>query len=202
MNAFALWTTGAVLAFAMPAGAATMFQDTFVADAQPGSGFDTVTSLTNWTVTAGNIDIFRASSAPGGVIDLDGSSSQAPAVMTTTQSFAFLMNATYTLSLEFVVGTQQDAMTASIGAFVLSLPGGFSPLGNYELTFTALSDFSAPITLAMGPQPNNFGPYLDTVTLTSDGLPTTAPVPLPAAAPMLLAALGGLGVMSRRHKRA
>ena len=176
-----------------------MFSDEFAGDAA-GTG---VTSLTNWNLVQGNVDVLPFSiylcgaGAVGNCLDMDGTGSNAPAIIETKSSFSFVAGEEYELSFDFRFGTQNDPFTVSLGAFFSETFSGYDLQSPFEVTrtFTIGADGAAPIRFAMGASPNNIGPYLDTVTLlrTAD-----AEVPAPAAVGLFGLGLLGLGLVERR----
>ncbi|WP_103333337.1 VPLPA-CTERM sorting domain-containing protein [Pseudotabrizicola formosa] len=199
MFRFTALAAAALLAGALSAQAATvtLFDDTFEADSAGVSNFITVKELANWKVTQGNVDILGAGFKCTGCIDLDGTSGGVPAKLETKQSFSFLDGITYTFSLFFSGGTQQETVTLGAIGSSFSVQAGNGP--SVFTTTVVGSALTAPLFLSLSGPANNIGPYLDRVLVTYEA---PSAVPLPAAAPLLLAALGGLGLVARRRRRA
>lgn len=200
MFRFTALATAALLAGALSAQAATvtLFDDTFDADSAGVSGYKTVTDLANWKVTQGNVDILGTAYGCTGCVDLDGTSATAPAKLETKQVFTFLDGITYTFSLFFSGGSQQETVTlGAIGSSFSFLAGNGASVFTTSIAGTALT---SPLFISLSGPVNNIGPYLDRVLITYES--DISPVPLPAAAPLLLAALGGLGMAARRRRRA
>ncbi|TGD42369.1 VPLPA-CTERM sorting domain-containing protein [Pseudotabrizicola sediminis] len=199
MFRFTALAAAALLAGALSAQAATvtLFDDTFEADSAGVSNFITVNNLTNWNVTQGNVDILGAGFNCTGCIDLDGTGGGVPAKLETKQSFSFLDGITYTFSLFFSAGSAEETVTlGAIGSSFSFLAGKVPSVYTTSVVGSALT---SPVFISLSGPVNNIGPYLDRVLITYDA---PSPVPLPAAAPLLLAALGGLGLVARRRRRA
>jgi hypothetical protein len=178
------------------AATVTLFDDDFTADSAGVSGFVTVTDLTRWTVTQGNVDILGSAFGCTGCIDLDGTASPATAIIETKDTFDFLGGVTYTFQLFFSGGTEAEEVTLSLSG------GSISEVhGNGASVFDAFaswpSDFSSTIRIGVGGPVNNLGPYLDRVLVTYEA----AVIPLPAAAPLLLAGLVAMGALALRRRR-
>jgi hypothetical protein len=189
-------------ALSTQAATQTLFSDNFAADsALVASGYQTVTSLTNWTLKHGNVDVLAVSSfcASGtlGCIDLDGTGAGEVAVLETKTALNFVAGILYTFTFSFAGGTQVENLT-------VGFPGGTantfaSPgVGDHSFTGTVASNGSGPITITMGGPADNVGPYLSGVLVTYDD--GVAVVPLPAGAPLLLAGIGLFGAFARRRR--
>lgn len=83
-------------AFSANAATITLFEDDFGADSANVGSYVTVTSLTNWNVTQGNVDILGAGYCSG-CIDLDGSGASGATIMETKTAFTLLANTIYTV---------------------------------------------------------------------------------------------------------
>lgn len=175
-----------------------VFFDSFWADTQGGGGFVTVTSLTNWDVIQGNVDLLNDGGLCGAeaCIDLDGSNSPAPSQLESKSSFSFLAGQTYELELAFMGGLQADGIVFGIvgGASFQVGAGSYGFTDKLSLTVAGGKGFSGKLFIQMTDTPNTFGPWLNTVTLTQ------APVPLPAGAWLMLGGLGGLALLRRRQR--
>jgi hypothetical protein len=183
------------------AATVTVFDDTFNADSDGVVGFSTVTELTNWNVTQGNVDALDASYGCLGCIDLDGTGATAPAILELKKALS-LTAGTYLIQLFFSGGSQAEDVTLSVFAGGI-FAGGLTELHGSGLSvlegtlFVYASPVDILLRIGIGGPINNFGPYLDRVLVTTE----TAAVPLPAAAPLLLAGLGALGLVSARRRR-
>lgn len=188
----------ASLALAAPmANAAVVFEDTFDADSAGVASYVTTTTLTNWTASLGNLDILGPAYGCTGCIDLDGSGSPFALTLNTNDAFNFVTGFTYTLELFLSGGTANDGLVVQVGSFGASFSGYSFPTV-LSLIFAPAADFSSEISIFVQGTPDNFGPYLDRVLLTS----TPSAVPLPASLPLLAFGLGGLALMRRRRQAA
>ena len=204
MKSCFLLATAALISATLSANAATvtLFDDNFDADSAgvPTSpGYTTVTDLTHWFVTQGNVDALNAVYGCIGCIDLDGSDSPAPAVLVTKTALNFYQNFLYTVSLFFSGGSAEETVTIGVnGGAVPFLAGNGASV--YTISASPPSDLTGVLTISLSGPADNSGPYLDRVLITYED--TLAPVPLPAAAPLLLAGLGALGLFARRRRMA
>lgn len=99
-----------------------------------------------------------------------------------------------------VAGTLSVAVTTTLGTTTSLLTVGRSTLEDPISSFFGITDDAGILSVAFNfPDPSSsFSlPTVDNVFVGA-----IAPVPLPAALPMLLLGLGGLGLMSRRRKTA
>lgn len=123
---------------------------------------------------------------------------------TATLSVLFDVLAGYTLSIlsinfapfaDRTVATEITVTDVTDGSVEAS--GGFNPLSTAGITSLAgLFQSTDGLLISFGPDAFNAGIGSIEYILT----PTTATVPLPAALPLLLVALGGLGFAGRRRK--
>jgi hypothetical protein len=198
MLKFAALSCAALLAGAISAQAATqtLFDDDFNVDSFGVSGYDTRTTLNKWNILQGNVDALGTAYGCTGCIDLDGTSATAPAVLQTKDALTFQNGVTYLFQLFFSGGSQAETITLSVVGSVNFVAGsGVSVFSHAE---TAFGTITSPMMISLGGPVDNFGPYLDRVLITYDD--GVAAVPLPAAAPMLLAGLGAMGAMARRRR--
>lgn len=195
---------GFALAMSNSASAMTaIFEDEFD---EGGAPFTlSVTDLDNWAVTTGNVDIvpnFGACGGGDGCLDLDGSFVNTAAKLVSKSTFSFLASNTYKFEI-FVPGVNNggfDGIRLSVTNIpdTLEITNYTTPLTE-SLDFIPAADVMGQLMIEVLDTPNNFGPLLSRATLSTMPISQTAPVPLPAALPLLILALGALGLSSRRR---
>lgn len=193
------------------ANAAVIFSEDFDDEAAGGSVLN-FTAFDQFSVTQGFVDIIQSGGffincvgMTGGCVDLDGSTSSNPTSALTSDPISFQPGVTYTLSFDISGDQRQRAQSnttlASITNGVLA-PQTISmlstdPFQTFSFSFSVASVTLASILFATPGQSDAFGLILDNVLLTSGAAP---PVPLPAAAPLMLLGLSGLGLAMRRRQ--
>jgi hypothetical protein len=190
-----------LIAAASTANAVTLFSDDFNSDT-----LSLNSSLLNWSVTNGTVDVIGENPSPffnfypgnGNYLDMDGSTSQAGTIKS-NQVFNLVAGNSYTISFDYGKNdVNAESLNFGIGSVASTLVlaiGGIPTLLSNTFTFTALAN-EANVQLyfsALGG--DNQGPVLDNVVLTS-----VSAVPLPAAAPLLVMGLMSLGALARRRK--
>ena len=156
-------------------------------------------ALTGWTINSGSIDLINAfwqHSDGNYSINLDGRSPGTISQMLTGLS----VGRNYTLAFDMAANTadrnQSVGLTASVGRNFQSY--SFDKAGNsrgdmgwvtYTLDFTAAAD-SMLLSFASDSPSGPYGAALDNISVTS--------VPLPASGLLLLAAVGGLALRTRK----
>lgn len=184
------------------ANAAVIFADNFNSDPK-GLG---LTSLTNWTATSGDVDVigpgfFDFYPGNGNYVDMNGNDN----ATLRSSLLNFVVGKVYTLTFDFGYnkgsGPTNEQLDVGVGSTTLASLGaallatanpGFK---SYSVSFKATSATASLFFADPKPSPNdNGGPVIDNVVVST--------VPLPAAAPMLLAGLAGLGALARRRRRA
>ena len=153
-------------------GSAGFVKIAFVADATSAVSIITFTGLQNWNVTDGTVDLFTAGGfglpcGSAGCLDLDGSTSNAGRIETTSQ-FSFMAGVTYALSLDFSGRNSSGEDSLSFGVVVL-ISEALTFLSQdvtdvtETLTFTALTDTTGSLFIDHDAG-DNFGMLLDRVT--------------------------------------
>lgn len=177
-----------------PGNAASIFSEDFEADAYGLSA-----GLLNWSVTSGSIDViggpFYGFYGPGKYLDMNGSTSEGGRIESNTMRF----NVGQRYRLSFDYGNNQysngnEVLSFGAGGASGSIAiNGFLPnLMRHSFTFTATANMSSVFFADTGVTGgDNGGPILDNIDISA--------VPLPAAAPLLIGALGGLAAIRRRR---
>lgn len=184
----------------MSAGTATavptvVFEDNF--DSEAG-GLNTM--LDNFTILQGSVDVIGCSGT-GLCVDLDGSSGRTPPTIIQTAAFNFLAGESYNLS--FLISTSSTSLESfrvSIGDLFDQTYSGYAPGLNPTESFTVAADTSAALRFELLETNNNFGPYLDNVSLVRTADPDPDPDPVPGPGAIALLGLGVLGIGLRRRR--
>ena len=93
-------------------------------------------------------------------------------------------------------GSQTTIEAYGAGGLLASLLAGGPSTSSVNFNFTGLEPLTGVTSIVIGQPSDSWVWGLDNLTYD-----TAAPVPLPASLPLLLAALGGAGLVSRRRKR-
>lgn len=201
----------AAVLLAMPvageAATVTVFSEDFASEVA-GKGLPVqqvnFTGLDQFDIIDGSVDLFTNGGfglpcGSGGCLDLDGTSSSA-ARIESSSDLTFAAGLAYEITLGISGKNRNGSETLTFGVLggassVVSMPSGDNSARIETLAFTG-TGISAPIFIDHDGG-DNFGILLDSVTVAE----TTAPVPLPASLPLLLAALGGAALLGRRRGR-
>lgn len=182
----------------------------------PGASWDVYRAIAGWTTTAGsgievqsNRTLGTIDSHGGGSLYVELDSHPGPRSNSSMQQTVTLGRGTYRLDFYYSPRTgsvASNGISYSVldGALAVLLggsvtgPGANSAVGQWTKVsgLFSVAKGKTPVTLtfaATGKQ-DTYGGLLDDVSLTP------VPVPVPAALPMLLAALGGLGLAARRRR--
>ncbi len=204
--------SAAIAACAGAASAAPLFFDDFESYEQGAPGSISPT----WTVVEGSVDVIGTPGPypwyPTQQIDMNGSGGDSTAAVIFTSITGFVIDQLYTLSFDY--GSNKNSNGDEVLNFFLVGPtlitslygtvtssGEVADLISYSFTFTAkdtVLDLYFEDGQAYAPfedDNDQGGPIIDNVSVEA-----IAPVPLPAAAPLMLVALGGLALIRRRRK--
>lgn len=205
-----LAVTAALLTAPAMASAApfTLFTEDFANDLaiiSPSNAAARFSPLDQFTITRGTVDLFSdggfgLSCPSAGCLDLDGSFLNA--VRMETAALGFLAGVDYTLSFN-IRGNERnqadDMLTVGIDNGVLAdqmlTRAANDPYGVVSYMFTVAADTTGKLFFdhAGG---DNVGILLDRVDIVGD----SAVVPLPATLPLIVGALGLLGVARARRR--
>jgi hypothetical protein len=161
-----------------------------------------------WTTVFGTVDSIKSGDfgitcfgGSGGCVDLDGSTSQAGALIT-SGTFSLAAGQTYQLSAQ-ISGNQRNAVANNLifgfsdtfnvplaAQTILGIASS-SPFTLYSVLFTPTTAVNAEVFFYDILGTNDQGPILDDVSVTA--------VPLPAAAWLMLSGLAALGAVARRR---
>ena len=166
----------------------------------PPSGWTTVFGTVD-SIKSGDIYGITCFGGSGGCVDLDGSTNQAGALVT-SGTFNLAAGQTYQLSAQ-ISGNQRNAVANNLifgfsdtfnvplsTQTILGIPSN-SLFTLYSVLFTPTTAVNAEVFFYDILGTNNQGPILDDVSVTA--------VPLPAAAWLMLSGLAALGAVARRR---
>ncbi|MEZ5892373.1 MAG: VPLPA-CTERM sorting domain-containing protein [Parvularculaceae bacterium] len=195
------------------AGAAVLFSENFDDEAATFGSELNFTGFDQFTVEDGSVDLISSGGfgiscfgGTGGCVDLDGSTSANPTSLILSTAINFEPGVIYTLSFDLsgnqrVAGQMDSARVeiAGIGSAVLGPFSGDTPFQHFSFDFDVDSMVLAGISFFVDGQSDNVGLILDNVLLTAEPM---SDVPLPAAAPLMLAGLAGFGGLMRKRRKA
>ena len=198
------------LAVAVPVNAATLNFDTATCDSGYVCGDYSLLDQSHGDVTGLDI-VYDGDTATAGLQNVfywtTGYESFASVIWTgreTTLSILFDVLAGYTLNITAInfapylnnIVSTQITVTDTTDNFI-EASGTYDPLGTDNIsTIAGLFSSTDGLLISFGPDAYNAGIGSIEYTLTP-----TAAVPVPAALPLLLVALGGLGIAGRRRPR-
>jgi hypothetical protein len=193
-----VFLSAAILAGAtISSQAAVLFSDDFNGATQ---GLDVAPA--GWNVSNGTVDVIGSGfydfyPGSGNYLDMDGSTFNAGRI-DTISTFNLIAGNTYTISFDYGVnGSAAETLNFGIGSILQTLvipAGGVANLTTLAYTFVAAANESGVSLFFEALGGDQQGPVLDNVSLQ------VSAVPLPAAAPLLVTALFGLGALARRRR--
>lgn len=169
--------------------AAVLFQDNFDSETLDLGK----TTLANWNVTAGNIDVYSPYSGQGNSLDMDGTPA-ANATIETKQLFDFVAG---TYQLSFKIGNNtftNNSILVQLGSVFSESFDATSTLTSIARSFTITAPTSAKLSFTEKGPADRGGSVLDDVVLEQT---QATPVPTPALLPGLI----GLGVAALRKRK-
>lgn len=188
------------------AQAATVFFDDFEANGLGTPNVNLTQNVANWTVTTGTVDVIGTDYfqwyGTGRYLDMNGSSGapgrieQTIGGLTAGKKYTLSFNYGYNQNsgsneqLSFGIGNLAGALNPADFALVLGTTFNLATY-TFKATGSTQSLFFADTGATTG---DNGGPILDNVRVD------VAPIPLPAAAPLLIAGLGALAMVRRRRR--
>jgi hypothetical protein len=187
----------AIFAVSAPAHAVVLFSDDFDTNAHALNA-----TPTGWAVSKGSVDVIGTPDFPWYPttnIDMNGSTGMG-GKLTSLSTFNLIAGQQYKISLDYGNNKNSNGveqLTFGLGTYssILNVSGFVANLVSTSFTFTALasaSNVSLFFEDTGATDGDNGGVILDNVSLSA--------VPLPAAAPLLISALMGLGLIARRRK--
>lgn len=195
----------------MTANATTVFSEDFDGDATnaAGSVFN-YTGFGQFSVDAGSVDLissgdFGITCVAGGCIDLDGSTFGSTPTSNFVSTALDLGPGSYTLSFDASANQRNgdsDSFTISVGSVlseVITPTPGTTDFTTYSFDFSIASLVSTSIVFFTAGPSDNIGAIIDNVLLVSNASPD-ATAPLPAAAPLMLMGVLGIGFAARRRR--
>jgi hypothetical protein len=189
-----------------PAQAATVFFDDFESNTLGTPNVNGTQNVAGWSVASGTVDVigtgFYQWYGTGRYLDMNGSSGTPGRIERTIGGL--VAGRSYTLSFNYGYN-QNSGSNEQLSFGIANLAGALNPadfalvvgstpgLASYSFKASAASHdlFFADTGATWW---DNGGPILDNVQVD------LAPIPLPAAAPLLVAALGGLALFRRRRR--
>jgi hypothetical protein len=187
-------------ALALPIIAVDLFADTFDGDTQGAAK----TTLAKWTLNSGaNMDVITC--PEGNCVDLDGTSSGAPATLTAKTPISLIAGRIYFLGFTIPTGDEADPFSITIGPHFSQTFSGYSFPLVQMLPFTAAASGSAGIVVSNLADPNDLGPHLDrlsvfrlTIAVPGEPGPDVRAAPEPASLALLAMMLAALAFVRQR----